>query len=251
MKTLLAFWTTTFMVLLSLLVFATDSEASRLKSERCVDQQIIISEFYVGILNREPDPNGLDFWVSQIDSQGYERIANHMLRSPEAQRNYPTVESVYMRILDRPVGDTGFEYWSTKPILEVVLGVTFSEENLGCKIQTFSFPAGYADAGNGVFLPEVLLRIAGCESGSGPNSVGDYAARNPRSTASGRWQMIGSTARAAARSANRPDLIAYGDNVAASWSPRDQDLMALEWYNILNGDVGSSAGWKASQHCWG
>lgn len=86
-------------------------------------------------------------------------------------------------------------------------------------------------------MPAILLRIAGCESGSGPSSFGSYTARNPRSSASGRWQFIDSTWRA------------WGDS---RWAraylapPAVQDAAALRLYR-----ASGTSPWNASRHCWG
>lgn len=77
-------------------------------------------------------------------------------------------------------------------------------------------------------LPAVLLRIRECESG------GDYRAENPRSTASGAWQILDGT------------WHRYGGYRHASHAPRDlQDAKALALY----ADRGTSP-WNASRRCW-
>lgn len=87
-------------------------------------------------------------------------------------------------------------------------------------------------------LPRVMLRIRGCESGSGPNSPGHYhgpRAENPSSSASGAWQIIDGT------------WNGYGGYRHASHAPRHvQDRKAM----LLYADRGTQP-WNASRDCWG
>ena len=84
---------------------------------------------------------------------------------------------------------------------------------------------------------DVLERIAGCESGSGPNSPGSYTAQNPRSTASGRYQFLDSTFQSLDA--------AEGYSRAADAPPAVQDAAARE----LLAEQGTTP-WNASRGCW-
>jgi hypothetical protein len=77
-------------------------------------------------------------------------------------------------------------------------------------------------------------RIRGCESGSGPNSAGDYQAKNPRTSASGAYQIVDSTW------AGR-----YGVEHASDASPEQQDAAAYDLYRRHG-----TSDWSASAGCW-
>jgi transglycosylase-like protein len=77
-------------------------------------------------------------------------------------------------------------------------------------------------------------RIRGCESGSGPNSAGDYKAENPSTSASGAYQIVDSTW------AGR-----YGVEHASDATPEQQDAAAYDLYQRRG-----TADWAASASCW-
>lgn len=84
-------------------------------------------------------------------------------------------------------------------------------------------------------FPSVMLRIRGCESGSGPNSPGNYLARNPTSSASGAWQFIDGT------------WDGWGGYARAYLAPREvQDAKAIATYRAVG-----TRPWNASRRCWG
>lgn len=85
-------------------------------------------------------------------------------------------------------------------------------------------------------LPAILVRIRGCESGTGPNSPGSYTAKNPRSTASGAWQALDSTWTS----------VTGLPPPARAYSPVVQDNFAIKLYN----EQGTRP-WNASKSCWG
>jgi hypothetical protein len=83
-------------------------------------------------------------------------------------------------------------------------------------------------------LPLILLRIRGCESGSGPHSPGDYRAENPTSTASGAFQVLDGT------------WDGFAGYRHAADAPRGvQDARALQLYR----DRGTQP-WNATRGCW-
>ena len=86
-------------------------------------------------------------------------------------------------------------------------------------------------------MPAVMNRIAGCESGSGPNSPGSYTAQNPRSSASGRYQFLDSTWQGLDA--------AEGYSRAVYAPPAVQDAAARELYS----QAGTTP-WNASRSCW-
>lgn len=76
----------------------------------------------------------------------------------------------------------------------------------------------------------ILARIAECESG------GSYTARNPTSTASGKYQFLDSTWRA------------WGDGSASRAylaSPASQEAAARRLFAAMG-----TKPWNASRHCW-
>ncbi len=223
----------------------------------CKDESTaIISNIYAGALGRNPDEAGLAYWKQIAHVHDIKIVMHSILNSSEYQSNMTEVSQWYARILDRIPSETESSYWINVNRVDALYGIATSPETLGCLIQVVQYdgtpiPSGWVDLGHGVYMPSYMTRVRGCESGGGPNNPGNYSARNNSSTASGGWQFIQSTARAMAELAGRPDLIAYGDNVAGSWSPRDQDIIALTLLKYVNFDPGHTWAWKASKHCWG
>jgi hypothetical protein len=75
--------------------------------------------FYVSILGREPDPAGLDFYVSLLD-RGISlfSIAEDIFTSPEFASNFGSnlsivefLNRVYQNILNRTPDQAGLEFW--------------------------------------------------------------------------------------------------------------------------------------------
>lgn len=77
-------------------------------------------------------------------------------------------------------------------------------------------------------------RIRGCESGSGPDSAGDYNAKNPTTSASGAYQIVDSTWGGR-----------YGVQHASDATPEQQDAVAYELYQRRG-----TADWAPSASCW-
>ena len=75
--------------------------------------------FYTSILDREPDPEGLDFYVSLLDrGVSLFRIAEDIFTSPEFVASFGAnlttedfLNRVYDNILNRAPDQEGFEFW--------------------------------------------------------------------------------------------------------------------------------------------
>lgn len=85
-------------------------------------------------------------------------------------------------------------------------------------------------------VSEMMARVGGCESGSGPNSPINWTAENPRSSASGGFQFISSTWRSVT-----------GLEPPASAYPPDVQIQAF--LTLWNGGAGASH-WNPSRPCW-
>jgi Transglycosylase-like domain len=95
-------------------------------------------------------------------------------------------------------------------------------------------PAGYVDAGHGVWLPEVMISIRRCESHD------NYTAVNASSGASGAYQFLNSSW------AGYGFAAIYGVKSAKLATPAQQDEAALATY-----ERSGTSPWKASRSCWG
>lgn len=95
---------------------------------------------------------------------------------------------------------------------------------------------GSAILTSGGSVSGILARIRGCESGSGPNSPGNYRAENRSSSASGAYQFLDSTWRST--TGLRPPASAY--------SPAVQDAAARKLFSRSG-----TSPWAPSRHCWG
>lgn len=85
-----------------------------------------------------------------------------------------------------------------------------------------------------IIVPPELDAVAGCESGSGPNSAGDYDAENKYSDASGRYQLLDSTLHYLGGKGHASDL--------PDW---EQDKYAVKLYRLEK-----LSPWYASKRCW-
>lgn len=95
-------------------------------------------------------------------------------------------------------------------------------------------PAGYVDAGNGVWIPSVMVAIRHCESHD------NYKAVNSSSGAAGAYQFLASSWASYGFAAK------YGVKSAKDATPAQQDEAALAAY-LRSG----TTPWKASKSCWG
>lgn len=99
---------------------------------------------------------------------------------------------------------------------------------------TTTHSEGWVDAGHGVYVPEVLLRIRYCESRD------NYTAANPSSSARGAYQFLTSSW-AAYGHRDR-----YGVDQAHLATPAQQDEAAL-----ITWQRDGTRPWNASRSCWG
>jgi len=97
------------------------------------------------------------------------------------------------------------------------------------KIHTYTHPLPNA------LIPDMLRRIRGCESGTGPYTTPNYKAQNTTSTASGAYQYLDTTWNGT-----------EGYESAKDAPPRIQDERAIRDYQ-----KGGTTPWNASSHCWG
>lgn len=102
-------------------------------------------------------------------------------------------------------------------------------------LTTTSRPAEATASRGASRTPTMLDRIAACESGTGTPPSHDYRAKNSRSTASGKYQVLDTT------------WAGYGGyRRSMDAPPAVQEAFALALYE----DQGTTP-WAASRHCWG
>ena len=95
-------------------------------------------------------------------------------------------------------------------------------------------PDGYVDAGNGVWIPSIMISIRKCESHD------NYKAYNSSSGAAGAYQFLASSW------ASYGFATKYGVKSARDATPAQQDEAALAAY-LRSG----TKPWNASKSCWG
>jgi hypothetical protein len=87
------------------------------------DFAMAVSRLYQGWLGREPDPDGLAYWVEQLESGSmtFARVSAEIGNSPEAilyrddrdqERPADFIRSAYAEILYRRPDEAGFNYWT-------------------------------------------------------------------------------------------------------------------------------------------
>ncbi|MDH3295636.1 MAG: transglycosylase family protein [Acidimicrobiia bacterium] len=92
---------------------------------------------------------------------------------------------------------------------------------------------GFVDAGHGVYVPPILLKIRWCESRD------DYTAANPSSSARGAYQFLTGSWSAYGHASR------YGVSQAHLATPAQQDEAAL-----ITWQRDGTRPWLASKHCW-
>ena len=103
-------------------------------------------------------------------------------------------------------------------------------------------------------VPRALVAISSCESGNGRYGAFSYSAKNPRSTASGRYQFLNSTWRYVSRS--------YASTWQAhGWESLRREALSVGSMRSARPEVQDAAGivlleregtrpWYASRGCW-
>ncbi len=103
-------------------------------------------------------------------------------------------------------------------------------------------------------IPRSLVAISSCESGNGRYGAFSYTVKNPRSTASGRYQFLNSTWRYVSRSY-------AGTWQAHGWESLRQEAMSVSSMSSARPEVQDAAGivlleregtrpWSPSRGCW-
>ncbi|MEZ5378654.1 MAG: DUF4214 domain-containing protein [Acidimicrobiales bacterium] len=207
-----------------------------------------ITRLYRAALGREPDAAGHDYWVDQIESgESLLALTRSLIDSEEAQNRSTgdPLRDAYLWALGREPDTSGYEYWSQYDAARAVLYISDSAEHriaTGLEVVQApvvpvvspSAPAGWVDAGHGVYVPPILLEIRRCESG------GNYLAANRRSSARGAYQFLASSWAAYGHAAR------YGVFEAHLATPAQQDEAA-----VITWKRDGVRPWYASRSCWG
>lgn len=211
-----------------------------------------ITRLYRAALGREPDAAGHSYWVEHMKSgASLVGLARELIHSPEAQARSTgdTVRDAYLWALGREPDPDGYSYWTRLDVVYAVLHISDSAEHrvaTGLEVvadeappdpiaarPVVNAPAGWVDAGHGVYVPPVLLRIRSCESHN------NYLAANPRSSARGAYQFLTASWAAYGHAAR------YGVFQAHLASPAQQDEAA-----VITWQRDGTRPWNASRHCW-
>jgi muramidase (phage lysozyme) len=138
-----------------------------------------------------------------------------------------------------PAGPLAIAYRHLSGVVEPVTGTT-TEDAASAGPTTTAWveptlppPSAWVDTGNGVEVPDLLLRIRYCES------TNDYQAVNPSSSARGAYQFLTSSW------AYYGFAEQFGAAEAHLATPAQQDQAALE---VLQAE--GTAPWAASRSCW-
>jgi len=78
-----------------------------------------VIDLYIATFQRAPDPEGLEFWLAQMDEEGLDlaAVASNMFLSAEAQEQYgglddeALITTLYNNLFDREPDDEGLAYW--------------------------------------------------------------------------------------------------------------------------------------------
>jgi len=219
------------------------------------------------VLGRSPDAGGHTYWSERLaGGESLLELVRVMLDTPEVEERSSgdLIVDIYRNALGREPDAGGYAFWSAQDPWFAVVGISESPEHQQrtgtlpppaapapaqaaaatpqtSHVQALSDPGerdvfseGWVDAGNGVFLPPVLLAIRWCESND------NYQAANRRSSArggyqflTGSWDWYGHADR-------------YGVPQAHLATPAQQDEAAL-----ITWQADGTRPWNASRHCWG
>ncbi len=88
-----------------------------------------VSDLYDKLLERSPDPSGLDYWVRQTASTGRDSVARRLYQSPESARQ--RVKDLYQQLLGRQADPSGLAYWSGRVVTDgdLALAVQLAASN--------------------------------------------------------------------------------------------------------------------------
>ncbi len=211
-----------------------------------------ITRLYLTVLGRYPDAGGHQYWTDRLlDGEPLTLLVRSMIGTPEvAERSSgDLVVDAYRNALLREPDAGGYEFWSQKPAWNAIVGISESpehQERTGTlpppapvvvpapSSQVQGSPAGWVDAGHGVVVPPILLRLRYCESND------NYQAANPRSSARGAYQFLSGSWAAYGHAAR------YGVPQAHLATPAQQDEAAL-----ITWQAAGTRPWNASRRCWG
>ncbi len=207
-----------------------------------------VTRLYRAALGREPDAAGHDYWIEQIESgASLLALTRELIESEEAQgrSSGDPLRDAYNWALGREPDTSGYAYWSQYDPARAVLLISDSAEHkvaTGLEViegpiaplESPSGPAGWVDAGSGVFVPPILIEIRRCESG------GNYQAANRRSSARGAYQFLASSWAAYGHAAR------YGVFEASMATNAQQDEAA-----VITWKRDGVRPWYASRSCWG
>lgn len=223
-----------------------------------------ITRLYLTVLGRTPDAEGHAYWSARrVNGESLHDLARVMLDSPEVDETTSgdIVVDAYVNAFDRLPDADGYQFWSSRRAWVAVVGISESVEhqqstgtlpppvghpaevlgqtldpvlNGAPELDAPVHPDGWVDAGNGVYVPQVLIRIRYCES------TDNYQAANRWSSARGGYQFLTSSWAAYGHD------VRYGVNQAHKASPAQQDEAAL-----ITWQADGTRPWAASQHCWG
>lgn len=216
------------------------------------------ARLYRAALGREGDAAGIAYWADRL-REGYplEEIARYFLDSEEGQLSSgDQILDAYRWALGREPESGGYAYWSQ--FSDTALAVSSVSDSVEHQVMTETiappprvappstsryangnpniagYPAGWVDAGHGVWVPQILISIRYCESKH------DYTAQNRRSTASGGYQFLNSSWAAYGHSSR------YGVSRSMYATPAQQDEAAL-----ITWQESGTRPWAASRSCWG
>jgi hypothetical protein len=82
-----------------------------------------VSDLYVKLLGRSPDPGGLSYWVGQTRSRGRVSVAFRMFQSSESART--RVTRLYQELLERGTDPSGRDFWARRVVTQgdIVLAI--------------------------------------------------------------------------------------------------------------------------------
>lgn len=227
-------------------------------AEPAHDDQIV--RLYNTALGRLPDAEGLAYWSERRENgESLVELARIMIELPEAQEvsSGDFIVDAYRNALGRAPEPAGYAFWEAfGDPAEAVAAIADSEEHIAITgtlappidedlsaalspsaatgEPPADVPAGWVDAGHGVFVPPILLEIRFCESRD------DYTAANRRSSARGGYQFLTLSWNSYGHSER------YGVRSADLATPAQQDEAAL-----ITWERDGTRPWYASRHCWG